>query len=33
MQTAEMVVGALKGSIFVSAVNLPFEGSLTQTPP
>jgi D-3-phosphoglycerate dehydrogenase len=26
MQTAEMVVGALKGSIFVSAVNLPFEG-------
>lgn len=26
MQTAEMVVEALKGSIFVSAVNLPFEG-------
>ena len=26
VQTAEMVVEALKGSIFVSAVNLPFEG-------
>lgn len=26
VQTAEMVVSALKGSIFVSAVNLPFEG-------
>lgn len=26
MQTAEMVVSALKGSILVSAVNLPFEG-------
>jgi D-3-phosphoglycerate dehydrogenase len=26
VQTAEMVVDALKGSIFVSAVNLPFEG-------
>lgn len=26
MQTAEMVADALKGSIFVSAVNLPFEG-------
>ena len=26
MQTAEMVVEALRGSIFVSAVNLPFEG-------
>ncbi|HET7705163.1 MAG TPA: phosphoglycerate dehydrogenase, partial [Thermoanaerobaculia bacterium] len=25
-QTAEMVVEALRGSIFVSAVNLPFEG-------
>ncbi|MFN2443768.1 MAG: phosphoglycerate dehydrogenase [Thermoanaerobaculia bacterium] len=27
VQTAEMVVAALKGSIFVSAVNLPFEGA------
>lgn len=27
VQTAEMVVEALRGSIFVSAVNLPFEGS------
>ena len=26
VQTAEMVVEALRGSIFVSAVNLPFEG-------
>lgn len=26
VQTAEMVVDALRGSIFVSAVNLPFEG-------
>ncbi len=26
VQTAEMVVAALRGSIFVSAVNLPFEG-------
>ena len=26
VQTAEMVIAALKGSIFVSAVNLPFEG-------
>ena len=26
VQTAEMVVKALRGSIFVSAVNLPFEG-------
>lgn len=26
VQTAEMVVAALKGSIFVSAVNLPFQG-------
>ena len=26
LQTAEMVVEALRGSIFVSAVNLPFEG-------
>jgi D-3-phosphoglycerate dehydrogenase len=26
IQTAEMVVEALRGSIFVSAVNLPFEG-------
>jgi D-3-phosphoglycerate dehydrogenase len=27
VQTAEMVVEALRGSIFVSAVNLPFEGT------
>ncbi|HSP34259.1 MAG TPA: phosphoglycerate dehydrogenase [Thermoanaerobaculia bacterium] len=27
VQTAEMVVDALRGSIFVSAVNLPFEGT------
>jgi D-3-phosphoglycerate dehydrogenase len=27
-QTAEMVVAALKGSIFVSAVNLPFQGTV-----
>jgi D-3-phosphoglycerate dehydrogenase / 2-oxoglutarate reductase len=26
VQTAEMVIDALRGSIFVSAVNLPFEG-------
>ena len=26
MQTSEMVIEALRGSIFVSAVNLPFEG-------
>src|SRR6266516_2501859 len=26
VQTAEMVIEALHGSIFVSAVNLPFEG-------
>jgi D-3-phosphoglycerate dehydrogenase len=26
VQTAEMVIAALRGSIFVSAVNLPFEG-------
>src|SRR5712691_4916040 len=26
VQTSEMVVDALRGSIFVSAVNLPFEG-------
>ncbi|MGH9456784.1 MAG: phosphoglycerate dehydrogenase [Thermoanaerobaculia bacterium] len=26
VQTAEMVIAALKGSIFVSAVNLPFQG-------
>ncbi|HSN68929.1 MAG TPA: NAD(P)-dependent oxidoreductase, partial [Thermoanaerobaculia bacterium] len=28
IQTAEMVVSALKGSIFVSAVNLPFQGTV-----
>ncbi len=28
VQTAEMVVAALKGSIFVSAVNLPFQGTI-----
>lgn len=28
VQTAEMVVSALKGSIFVSAVNLPFQGTV-----
>ncbi|HEY0593603.1 MAG TPA: phosphoglycerate dehydrogenase [Thermoanaerobaculia bacterium] len=28
VQTAEMVVAALKGSIFVSAVNLPFQGTV-----
>ncbi|HEU5161774.1 MAG TPA: phosphoglycerate dehydrogenase [Thermoanaerobaculia bacterium] len=28
IQTAEMVVAALKGSIFVSAVNLPFQGTV-----
>lgn len=27
VQTAEMVIEALRGSIFVSAVNLPFEGT------
>src|SRR6185436_17671366 len=26
VQTSEMVIEALRGSIFVSAVNLPFEG-------
>lgn len=31
VQTAEMVVEALRGSIFVSAVNLPFEGLADAT--
>ena len=31
VQTAEMVVEALRGSIFVSAVNLPFEGVADPT--
>ena len=31
VQTAEMVIEALRGSIFVSAVNLPFEGLADAT--
>ena len=31
LQTSEMVIEALSGSVFVSAVNLPFEGSVDQT--
>lgn len=33
VKTTEMVVEALRGSIFVSAVNLPFEGSLDDKAP